>query len=162
LLWPTGPYRTGVMSASHKLPLQDVEEKTLGTHQMLSLRSLAFILYSAIRRSRALSCAALRCSPDTTKAQIIGTNVLASMPATNSKSQRFMCSLLRAVYTSPRRFTARGAKDQFWDTGSFPGLRVTSDLYRKRPDGEFEGMRDSRGRDASDRDLTLSSWNAIS
>jgi hypothetical protein len=34
------------------------------THQMLSLRSLAFILASAIRRARALSCAALDRSPD--------------------------------------------------------------------------------------------------
>ena len=31
---------------------------------MLSLRSLAFILASAIRRARALSCAALHCFPD--------------------------------------------------------------------------------------------------
>jgi hypothetical protein len=31
----------------------------LGTHQMSSLRSLAFILASAIRRARALSCSAL-------------------------------------------------------------------------------------------------------
>jgi len=31
---------------------------------MLSLRSLAFILASAIRRVRALSCAALQCFPD--------------------------------------------------------------------------------------------------
>ena len=31
---------------------------------MLSLRSLAFILASAIRRARALSCAALQCFPD--------------------------------------------------------------------------------------------------
>jgi len=32
--------------------------------QMLSLRSLAFILASAIRRARALSCSALQCFPD--------------------------------------------------------------------------------------------------
>ena len=31
---------------------------------MLSLRSLAFILWSAIRRARALSCSALHCFPD--------------------------------------------------------------------------------------------------
>ena len=36
----------------------------LGARQMLSLRSLAFILASAIRRARALSSAALHRSPD--------------------------------------------------------------------------------------------------
>ena len=79
------------------------EESLLGTPQMLSLRSLAFIRYSAIRRARALSCVALDCFPDrtTTKEMIIGTNKLASVPATHSKSQRFMCSLLRILYTSP-------------------------------------------------------------
>jgi hypothetical protein len=67
---------------------------------MLSLRSLAFILYSAIRRACALSGAAIHCFPDTTMAKIIGTNMLANMTATNSKSRRFMCSLLRTIYTS--------------------------------------------------------------
>src|SRR5579872_3004978 len=40
---------------------------------MLSLRSLAFILASAIRRARALSCAALQRSPDRTSIRITGT-----------------------------------------------------------------------------------------
>src|SRR5580704_11849332 len=48
---------------------------------MLSLRSLAFILYSAIRRACALSCAALHCFPDRTKANIIGKNTHTSMLA---------------------------------------------------------------------------------
>jgi hypothetical protein len=70
---------------------------------MLSLRSLAFILYSAIRRARALSCAALHSFPDriTTMALTIGTNMLASVPATNSKSQGCTSDLLRTVYASP-------------------------------------------------------------
>ena len=66
---------------------------------MLSLRSLAFIRYPAIRRARALSCAALYCFPDRTMAKIIGknthTNMLANMPPSNSKSQRSMRRLLR-------------------------------------------------------------------
>ena len=84
---------------------------------MLSLRSLAFILYSAIRRARALSCATLQCFPDRTEALIIGTNMLASVPATNSKSQRSMCSLTNSLHL-PKAITARGAKG----TGLFPWL----------------------------------------
>jgi hypothetical protein len=67
---------------------------------MLSLRILAFILCSAIRRSRALSCSAFQCFPDTTKAMIIDKNMLGSV--TSSKTQRSMCNLLRAVYTFGR------------------------------------------------------------
>ena len=74
----------------------------LGRYQMLSLRSLAFILCSAIRRSRALSCASLHCFPDRAKAKIIiGTNMLANMLATISKSRRSMCSLPLSVYNNP-------------------------------------------------------------
>jgi hypothetical protein len=67
---------------------------------MLSLRSLAFILCSAIRRARALSCSDLHCFPDRTKAKNIGRNTLMSVPATNTKSRRSMCSLLRTAYNS--------------------------------------------------------------
>ena len=63
---------------------------------MLNLRSLAFILASAIRRARALSSAALHCFPNPKKAMIIGKNMLANM--TTSKTQRSMCSLIRTVY----------------------------------------------------------------
>src|SRR5262249_15198239 len=58
----------------------------LGTRQMLSFRSLAFIRCSVIRRSRAFSCAALHSFPDPPKAMIIGRkSVKKSMrPATNS------------------------------------------------------------------------------
>jgi hypothetical protein len=62
---------------------------------MLSLRSLAFILASAIRRARALSCASLQCFPDPAKTMTIGKNMVASVPATHSNSQRFMGALLR-------------------------------------------------------------------
>ena len=54
---------------------------------MLSLRSLAFILYSAIRRACALSCAALHCFPDRTKALIIEKKIATTIEkktATNS------------------------------------------------------------------------------
>jgi hypothetical protein len=54
---------------------------------MFSLRSLAFILCSAIRRARALSCAALHCCPDI----INGRKMATAAP---------MCSLLRTVYAS--------------------------------------------------------------
>lgn len=55
---------------------------------MLSLRSLAFILCSAIRRERALSCAAVHCFPDIINGRKMATNMAAPM-----------CSLLRTVYT---------------------------------------------------------------
>jgi IS1 family transposase len=63
-----GYRRTAVLN-----PLRELGEP-LETHQMLSLRSLAFILCSAIRRSCALSCAALQCSPDKTKTKAKATN----------------------------------------------------------------------------------------
>jgi hypothetical protein len=64
---------------------------------MLSLRSLAFILCSAIRRARALSCAALHCFPDINgrKRRKIATN-----NATKMATAAPMCSLLRTVYAS--------------------------------------------------------------
>jgi hypothetical protein len=65
---------------------------------MLSLRSLAFILCSAIRRACALSCAALHCSPDIINGRKMATNNARQM-ATNMPAP--MCSLLRTVYTSP-------------------------------------------------------------
>ncbi len=74
---------------------------------MLSLRSLAFILCSAIRRARALSCAALHCFPDRINGRKMATNMATNMAAP-------MCSLLRTVYT-PKAITARGAKDPFQD-----------------------------------------------
>jgi len=56
---------------------------------MLSLRSLAFILASAIRRARALSCSALQCFSDIIgrkTATNIGRNIATNMAAS-------MCSL---------------------------------------------------------------------
>ena len=76
---------------------------------MLSLRSLAFILCSAIRRARALSCAALHCFPDIINGRKMATNNARKL-ATNLASA--MCSLLRQ-YTPPKAITARGAKDPF-------------------------------------------------
>jgi hypothetical protein len=50
---------------------------------MLSLSSLAFILCSAIRRARALSCAALHCAPEKHRIieQKMATNMAANMAA---------------------------------------------------------------------------------
>jgi len=56
---------------------------------MLSLRSLAFILCSAIRRARALSCAALHCFPDITIGRKRRKNNATKMPTAAP-----MCSLL--------------------------------------------------------------------
>jgi hypothetical protein len=66
-------------------------------YQMLSLRSLAFILCSAIRRARALSSAALHCFPDMINGSKMATSN-ATKTATNMASAT--CSLLRPVYTS--------------------------------------------------------------
>ena len=89
---------------------------------MLSLRSLAFILCSAIRRSRALSCAALHCFPDATKTMISGKNMLTSDPAAASNSQRFMCSLRRALCASPRSITAQVSVVVGWVNGCVRGV----------------------------------------
>src|ERR1700684_3692777 len=76
------------------LPFARLPGERLGTHQRVSLRSLAFILCSAIRRARALSCAALPLSPDRNsgrKPRIIAKNV----PARMAMAVVCMCSLLR-------------------------------------------------------------------
>ena len=78
---------------------------------MLSLRSLAFILCSAIRRARALSCAASHCFPDIIKGRKIARNNAKKM-ATNMAAG--MCSLLGTVYV-PKATMAR-AKGSFLNT----------------------------------------------
>ena len=72
----------------------------LGAHQMLSLRSLAFILCSAKRRSRAPSCAALDCSPDRTSGRKTATKMATNMAASMSVSYRLF---------TPSRFCASRA-----------------------------------------------------
>jgi len=87
---------------------------------MSSLRSLAFILASAIRLARALSCPALHCFPGGTKALIKHRNMLTklpNMPAMNSKSRRSMCSLLRTVYIS--KAITLGGKGPVWGYGLY-------------------------------------------
>jgi len=74
---------------------------------MLSLRSLAFILCSAIRRARALSCAALRSFPNIKNGRQMATN-----NETKMATAAPMCSLRRTVYAS-KAITARGSKDPF-------------------------------------------------
>jgi len=58
---------------------------------MLSLRSLAFIPCSAIRRARDLSCAALDCSPDRINGRKMAINIATNMAAP-------LCSLPCTVY----------------------------------------------------------------
>jgi hypothetical protein len=53
--------------------------KPLRTHQMLSLRSLAFILASAIRRALSLSCAAVDRSPDRNSGRKMATKMAAKI-----------------------------------------------------------------------------------
>ena len=67
---------------------------------MLSLRSLAFILCSAIRRARALSCSALHCFPDRIN-RISGRKMATNMATKMAKDWPlpWRC-LLRTVYTS--------------------------------------------------------------
>jgi len=67
---------------------------------MLSLSSLAFILCSAIRRSLARCCSSLHCFPDRINGRKMATNTATNKATIFSAS---MCSLLRRVYTSPRR-----------------------------------------------------------
>src|SRR6185437_3778049 len=81
---------------------------------MLSLRSLAFILCSAIRRARSLSCAALHCFPD--RIRTMATNM-----ATNMAMAAPMCNLLRRVYP-PRRSWREAQKND-----SLPGFRELLD-----------------------------------
>jgi hypothetical protein len=66
---------------------------------MSSLRSLAFSLCSAIRRARALSCAALHCFPDIISGRKMASND-GIKTATNPAVP--MCSLLDEQYT-PRK-----------------------------------------------------------
>ena len=79
---------------------------------MLSLRSLAFILCSAIRRARSLSCAALHCFPDIINGRTMATNNATKM----ATAAPMLCSLIRTVYTF-KAITARGAKDPLWNAG---------------------------------------------
>ena len=68
---------------------------------MLSLRSLAFILASAIRRARALSCAAL--FPDIIMRKIAPKIVTKNPPNIGTNMTAFsMCSLLQTLYPPTR------------------------------------------------------------
>jgi hypothetical protein len=71
------------------------------TSQMSSLKSLAFTLCSAIRRSRCLSRVAFQCFPE--KTMTSGVNRLMSKPAADSSSQRY------TVNFSYQQFTASPA-----------------------------------------------------
>jgi hypothetical protein len=79
------------------------QEELLVTPQMLSLRSLAFILCSAIRRARALSCAALDCPPHMINNMATAAPQKGRKRATNNATKMCMCSFLRTVYTSQGR-----------------------------------------------------------
>ena len=85
---------------------------------MLSLRSLAFILASARRRARALSCAALHCFPDIIIGRKMAKNVGRKMA---TKRAAPMFSLIQTVYTSPTR-SRLGAQRTRLGHGLFPWL----------------------------------------
>ena len=93
-------------------------------HQMLSLRSLAFILASAMRRARALSCASFQCFPEMIERKIatktatkieINTAAMMQSPASIlhlscwSRSER-RGPFLRRALTLPRRIRPRQAQ----------------------------------------------------
>ncbi len=87
-------------SASRKGPFVRRPGEPLGTHQRLSLRSLAFILCSAIRRARALSCAAL----PSLLTEIAGEN-LGKWPRTCLQKWRwrsYACAVSCEHYKPPR------------------------------------------------------------
>jgi hypothetical protein len=114
----------GLSGRCKTYPLRDVKEP-LGTHQMLSLRSLAFILCSAIRRACALSCAALHCSPDIIngrKRRKMATNMAAPIVQSPTNSlhlprrsrlgaQRTLCGTRRRASAGLLHFSHANAKE---------------------------------------------------
>lgn len=102
---------------------------------MLSLRSLAFILYSAIRRARALSCAALHCSPDRAKA-LMNARKMATKLATNTATNTAtnlaasMCSLLRTAYLPGDHRSGR-AKGRLKDQRTFQAVPMDAILHSR-------------------------------
>ena len=81
-------------------------EGCVGTHQMLSLRSLAFIRCSAIRRARALSCAALHCFPDRISGRNIARNKATKMPAKTATKLAVACIAVSYEQFTPSRLDA--------------------------------------------------------
>jgi hypothetical protein len=80
--------RMGVELLNFRQTLCETLKEALGTHQMSSLRSLAFILASAIRRARALSCAALDRSPDRNSGRKTATKMATKMDAKSQQKCR--------------------------------------------------------------------------
>src|SRR4030095_789955 len=101
----------------------------LETHQMLNLRSLAFILASARRRARALSCAALHCLPDITMGRKIANKVGRKMA---TKSAAPMVSLLQPGYTFPALCRLEAQRTRF-GIRAFPPARLASWAVWSRP-----------------------------
>ena len=100
-----------------------------GTHQILSLRSLAFIFASARRRARALSSSALHCSPDMIIGRKVATNIAKKM-ATITAAPMF--SLLQTVYTAPTR-SRLGARRTRFETRAIPLGSSSALLVEVRP-----------------------------
>jgi hypothetical protein len=106
---------------------------------MLSLRSLAFILCSAKRRARALSCAALHSFPvDRIKGRKMATNVATSTATSLAAS---MCGLLRTVYASQGDHGS-GSIVAFFRTGALGAFcsLTLSERFRLRRDYRLERM----------------------
>ena len=109
----------------------------LGLHQMLSFRSLAFILCSAMRRSRALSRSAFHCFPDRINGRKMATN-MDTNTATSMASR--MCGLLRTAYTKAiveencHKYAPRGNQRGRLD-GSVPSssIEITALSGQPRP-----------------------------
>jgi hypothetical protein len=101
----------------------------LGTHQMLSLRSLAFILCSAIRRARTLSCATLHRFPDKIsgrKRRRMAINNPKKMATNNTNklaTDAPMCSLLRNSVQVDRGARAKDPFETLCGDTAATGLR---------------------------------------
>ena len=85
---------------------------------MLSLRSLAFILASAIRRARALSCAALQSLPDTIETKI------ATKIAIKMDTRMATVMVQSPTNKSTLKATARGRKGPTEGMGRFGGRKL--------------------------------------
>jgi len=93
---------------------------------MLSLRSLAFILASARRRARALSCAALHRSPDSMSGRKTAENMATKTLTKMATSLAFSMSVSSEEDTLSRlgRFWLRGGEEPAGKTCGLPRFHI--------------------------------------
>jgi hypothetical protein len=116
---------------------------------MLSLRSLAFILASAIRRARALSSAALHCSPDrisgtkmaTKRATNMAINAAINRAASMSASCEQSIPSLGSDGTIPVLSSPKTQSTQIWDTATWRVWVGSEKQNHRAPDRPRPGVR---------------------